>query len=260
MHDLHPRTQRRIWPAIGIAALAATLAACGSRPEPFDPGQIVATEVIPPGQPMAEFNLPTIVREGTGEPLQVGDFVMLHRFEMDRQTGKIVWDRSQGWAWLGFLNQKETPFFTCWDECEVDSAMVGMKVGTVFKYDEADLRRLEPQWKGKPPRKYDGGGSRMMPGGGFGIPIGDVSVYRKQVLHQTLELRKTVHTLPGYLQAQLMNIEGLIFKGPNNDRALLDKSVWRGYAGGVEPVCLLAKTSSRLSSVAPHNCCGTRGK
>ena len=126
--------------AAGLLALA-TLSACGQRPEPFDPGQIVATEVIPPGRPMAEFNRPTIVREGTGEPVQVGDFVTLHKFRLDKQTGKIIRDRGVGWAWLGFLNARQTPFYTCHTEnftCEVDSAIVGMKVGTVFKYDRAD--------------------------------------------------------------------------------------------------------------------------
>ncbi len=126
--------------AAGLLALA-TLSACGQRPEPFDPGQIVATEVIPPGQPMAEFNRPTIVRQGTGEAVQVGDFVALHQFRLNKQTGKIIRDRGVGWVWLGFLNAKQTPFYTCHIEnfsCEVDSAMVGMKVGTVFKYDHVD--------------------------------------------------------------------------------------------------------------------------
>ena len=136
--------RQRLWKPLTLALLAAGLTACTPEPDKpgkFDPGQIVATEVIPPGQPMAEFNRPTIVRQGTGEAVQVGDFVALHQFRLNKQTGKIIRDRGVGWVWLGFLNAKQTPFYTCHIEnfsCEVDSAMVGMKVGTVFKYDHVD--------------------------------------------------------------------------------------------------------------------------
>lgn len=206
--------------AAGLLALA-TLSACGQRPEPFDPGQIVATEVIPPGRPMAEFNRPTIVREGTGEPVQVGDFVTLHKFRLDKQTGKIIRDRGVGWAWLGFLNARQTPFYTCHTEnftCEVDSAIVGMKVGTVFKYDRADW--LSPYLPQDTTKVRDD-----VPGGGA-IPIGHIDNYRRRVISQTLALRKSVHTLPNYLQSQLMDIEPSIFRGPDNDTELPKKSVW----------------------------------
>ena len=207
--------------AAGLLALA-TLSACGQRPEPFDPGQIVATEVIPPGRPMAEFNRPTIVREGTGEPVQVGDFVTLHKFRLDKQTGKIIRDRGVGWAWLGFLNARQTPFYTCHTEnftCEVDSAIVGMKVGTVFKYDRADW--LSPYLPQDTTKVRDD-----VPGGGGAIPIGHIDNYRRRVISQTLALRKSVHTLPNYLQSQLMDIEPSIFRGPDNDTELPKKSVW----------------------------------
>ena len=207
--------------AAGLLALA-TLSACGQRPEPFDPGQIVATEVIPPGRPMAEFNRPTIVREGTGEPVQVGDFVTLHKFRLDKQTGKIIRDRGVGWAWLGFLNARQTPFYTCHTEnftCEVDSAIVGMKVGTVFKYDRADW--LSPYLPQGTTKVRDD-----VPGGGGAIPIGHIDNYRRRVISQTLALRKSVHTLPNYLQSQLMDIEPSIFRGPDNDTELPKKSVW----------------------------------
>ena len=207
--------------AAGLLALA-TLSACGQRPEPFDPGQIVATEVIPPGRPMAEFNRPTIVREGTGEPVQVGDFVTLHKFRLNKQTGKIIRDRGVGWAWLGFLNARQTPFYTCHTEnftCEVDSAIVGMKVGTVFKYDRADW--LSPYLPQDTTKVRDD-----VPGGGGAIPIGHIDNYRRRVISQTLALRKSVHTLPNYLQSQLMDIEPSIFRGPDNDTELPKKSVW----------------------------------
>ena len=207
--------------AAGLLALA-TLSACGQRPEPFDPGQIVATEVIPPGRPMAEFNRPTIVREGTGEPVQVGDFVTLHKFRLDKQTGKIIRDRGVGWAWLGFLNARQTPFYTCHTEnftCEVDSAIVGMKVGTVFKYDRAEW--LSPYLPQDTTKVRDD-----VPGGGGAIPIGHIDNYRRRVISQTLALRKSVHTLPNYLQSQLMDIEPSIFRGPDNDTELPKKSVW----------------------------------
>jgi len=207
--------------AAGLLALA-TLSACGQRPEPFDPGQIVATEVIPPGRPMAEFNRPTIVRQGTGEPVQVGDFVTLHKFRLDKQTGKIIRDRGVGWAWLGFLNARQTPFYTCHTEnftCEVDSAIVGMKVGTVFKYDRADW--LSPYLPQDTTKVRDD-----VPGGGGAIPIGHIDNYRRRVISQTLALRKSVHTLPNYLQSQLMDIEPSIFRGPDNDTELPKKSVW----------------------------------
>ena len=99
-----------------ILLLLTGLAACTPHQDEFDPGQIVATEVISPGQPMAEFNRPTVVREGTGEPVQVGDFVALHQFRLNKQTGKIIRDRGVGWAWLGFLNARQTPFYTCHTE------------------------------------------------------------------------------------------------------------------------------------------------
>ncbi len=51
-------------------------------------------------------------------------------------------------------------------------------------------------------------------------------------ISQTLALRKTVHTLPNYLQAQLMHIEWNIFRGPNDDYDLPKKSVWSKYGGG----------------------------
>ena len=197
---------------------------CTPHADKFDPGQIVATEVISPGRPMAEFNRPTIVREGAGEPLQVGDFVTMHYFRMDKQTGKIIKDQSVGWAWLGFLYQKQTPFYTCETEnlsCEVDSAMVGMKVGTVFKYDHVDWTgRVGPMDK------------KGVPGGGGAIPIGRIDNYRRMTISQTLALRKSVHTLPGYLQAQLTNIESSIFRGPDNDIDLPKKSIWWPYGGG----------------------------
>ena len=209
--------------AAGLLALA-TLSACGQRPEPFDPGQIVATEVIPPGRPMAEFNRPTIMREGTGEPVQVGDFITVHKYAVDTATGKIFKDMSVGWAWLGFLNAKQAPFYTCHTEnfsCEVDSAMVGMKVGTVFKYDHVN-------WSGRIGPMNE----NRVPGGGGAIPIGHIDNYRRMVISQTLALRKSVHTLPGYLQAQLMKIEPTIFGGSDNDPDLPEKSVWWGYGGG----------------------------
>lgn len=52
-------------------------------------------------------------------------------------------------------------------------------------------------------------------------------------ISQTLALRKTVHTLPNYLQAQLMHIEWNIFRGPNDDYDLPKKSVWSKYGGGL---------------------------
>ena len=46
------------------------------------------------------------------------------------------------------------------------------------------------------------------------------------MISQTLALRKSVHTLPNYLQSQLMDIEPSIFRGPDNDTELPKKSVW----------------------------------
>ena len=46
----------------------------------------------------------------------MGDFVTLHKFRLDKQTGKIIRDRGVGWAWLGFLNARQTPFYTCHTE------------------------------------------------------------------------------------------------------------------------------------------------
>ena len=40
----------------------------------------------------------------------------LHKFRLDKQTGKIIRDRGVGWAWLGFLNARQTPFYTCHTE------------------------------------------------------------------------------------------------------------------------------------------------
>ena len=241
--------QGRLTPIVLL--LLTGFAACTPHADKFDPGQIVATEVIPPGRPMAEFNRPTIVREGAGEPLQVGDFVTMHYFRMDKQTGKIIKDQSVGWAWLGFLYQKQTPFYTCETEnlsCEVDSAMVGMKVGTVFKYDHVDWTgRVGPMDK------------KGVPGGGGAIPIGRIDNYRRMTISQTLALRKSVHTLPGYLQAQLTNIESSIFRGPDNDIDLPKKSIWWPYGGGGLR-WWLGNRCARLSSAAPHNCCATPAK
>ncbi len=215
-----------------ILLLLTGFGACTPHADEFDPGQIVATEVISPGQPMAEFNRPTVVREGTGEPVQVGDFVTLHKFMLDKQTGKIIRDLSVGWVWLGFLNSMQTPFYTCHNEvssCEVDSAMVGMKVGTAFKYDRADwLKGIHPSDLTKM--------RTSVPGGGGAIPIGHIDNYRRMVISQTLALRKSVHTLPNYLQSQLMSIELNIFRGPNDDITLPKKSVWWKQGGGV-PAC-----------------------
>ena len=211
-----------------ILLLLTGFGACTPHADEFDPGQIVATEVISPGQPMAEFNRPTVVREGTGEPVQVGDFVTLHKFRLDKQTGKIIRDLSVGWVWLGFLNSMQTPFYTCHNEvssCEVDSAMVGMKVGTAFKYDRADwLKGIHPSDLTKM--------RTSVPGGGGAIPIGHIDNYRRMVISQTLALRKSVHTLPNYLQSQLMSIELNIFRGPNDDITLPKKSVWWKQGGG----------------------------
>ena len=150
-----------------ILLLLTGVWACTPHADEFDPGQIVATEVISPGRPMAEFNRPTIVREGNGEPVQVGDFVTLHKFMLDKRTGKIIRDLSVGWAWLGFLNATQTPFYTCHTEnfsCEVDSAMVGMKVGTVFKYDHADwLSPYFPRDKTEVRKSVPGGGGGRSP-------------------------------------------------------------------------------------------------
>ena len=51
-------------------------------------------------------------------------------------------------------------------------------------------------------------------------------------ISQTLALRKSVHTLPNYLQSQLMSIELDIFRGPNDDVSLPEKSIWWTQGGG----------------------------
>ena len=94
-----------------------------------------------------------------------------------------------------------------------------MKVGTVFKYDRADW--LSPYLPQDTTKVRDD-----VPGGGGAIPIGHIDNYRRRVISQTLALRKSVHTLPNYLQSQLMDIEPSIFRGPDNDTELPKKSVW----------------------------------
>lgn len=103
-------------------------------------------QVLEPGKPIENPPKVEIVTQG-GVSIEPGDLVQIHILHQS-PTQQNWDDRGEWWAWIGFLSQKETAFFSY--EAEAVSSFVGLKQGTVFKFMEAKKGiGSGPQYAGK---------------------------------------------------------------------------------------------------------------
>lgn len=157
-----------------------------------EPWQTVST-----GKPNAEFPTPKILHEGTGEVVQIGDFVTLRKFTRSEDLSLPPNDLGISWVWLGFLTRRDTLFYSGTDEdsFEVDSAILGMKVGTLFHFPVRD-KVLTGIASPHGARSKD-----HIAGGGGAIPIGDGQTYGLWAGSAIFDASK--RSQPPYIRRQL---------------------------------------------------------
>jgi hypothetical protein len=110
----------------GILMLA--LAGCGKK----DTIQVKPEEwqTISPGKPLTAFPTTKVIEEGKGAPVEVGQLVKVNL--RLHAKGPSWHDQGNWWIWIGFLDRKETPFFS--NSPEIASALIGMREGTVLEF------------------------------------------------------------------------------------------------------------------------------
>lgn len=175
------------------------------QPEPW--------KVVVPGRPQAEFPSPSVLRQGQGEVVQVGDFVTLRKFTRATDPNQSPKDEGLAWIWLGFLTKEQTPFYAGQKgNFELDSAIVGMKTGTLLNFPVRDKAFFDSS---TPPRER---GKDNIAGSGGAIPMGDSQMYRLQTSSARADLSKK-EALP-YLRRQLNWLDS-------------DSAIWGGGSGNI---------------------------
>ncbi|MDO5653244.1 MAG: hypothetical protein Q4G39_03990 [Brachymonas sp.] len=110
-------------------------------------------EIISPGKPMPEYPTPYILQRGTGEAVQIGDIVTVHKYQLTDDATQLKKDMGRVWFWVGFtVRNKDDPYAKCYDDesCEVESGVIGMPTGSWFYYPIRDkLVMMGPDAKGK---------------------------------------------------------------------------------------------------------------
>lgn len=89
-------------------------------------------ETMSPGQPLAKFPTAKVIEEGKGAAVEVGQLVKVN---LSSKWGGEWHDFGNWWIWTGFLERKETPFFS--NSPRIASALIGMREGTSIEFIDA---------------------------------------------------------------------------------------------------------------------------